>query len=175
MMKNKGKKLVVLLIACMILSMFSGMTVSAATDAEIFATTNTIKKESGKYYYVNASGKTDKKIGWKKVAGKYTYYIGKDGNVTAKITGGKYYKWNNGKWKKQSLKRNSTKKIYGKVFYVNKNGKIVKQTGWKKVAGKYTYYVGKNGTITARSNLIGSFCSNWFVCVRSNNFVTGFF
>ena len=60
MMKNKGKRLVVLLIAaCMILSMFSGMTVSAATDAEIYATTNTIKKDDEKYYYVNASGKTD--------------------------------------------------------------------------------------------------------------------
>ena len=94
MMKNKGKRLVVLLIAaCMILSMFSGMTVSAATDAEIYATTNTIKKVDEKYYYVDASGKTDKKTGWKKVAGKYTYYVGSKGNVTVKITGGKYYKW----------------------------------------------------------------------------------
>ena len=71
MMKNKGKRLVVLLIAaCMILSMFSGMTVSAATDAEIYATTNTIKKVDGKYYYVNASGKMDKKTG-----GKSTFTI----------------------------------------------------------------------------------------------------
>ena len=149
MMKNKGKRLVVLLIAaCMILSMFSGMTVSAATDAEIYATTNTIKKVDGKYYYVNASGKMDKKTGWKKVAGKYTYYVGSEGNVTVKITGGKYYKWSNGQFKKQSVKKNSTKTIQGKAFYINKNGNIEKKNGWKKVAGKYAYYVNSNGAVS---------------------------
>ena len=149
MMKNKGKRLVVLLIAaCMILSMFSGMTVSAATDAEIYATTNTIKKVDGKYYYVNASGKMDKKTGWKKVAGKYTYYVGSKGNVTVKITKGKYYKWSDGQFKKQPVKKNSTKTIGGKAFYVNKNGNIEKKTGWKKVAGKYAYYVNSNGAVS---------------------------
>lgn len=149
MMKNKGKRLVVLLIAaCMILSMFSGMTVSAATDAEIYATTNTIKKVDGKYYYVNASGKMDKKTGWKKVAGKYTYYVGSKGNVTVKITKGKYYKWSDGQFKKQPVKKNSTKTIKGKAFYVNKNGNIEKKTGWKKVAGKYAYYVNSNGAVS---------------------------
>ena len=148
-MKNKGKRLVVLLIAaCMILSMFSGMTVSAATDAEIYATTNTIKKVDGKYYYVNASGKMDKKTGWKKVAGKYTYYVGSKGNVTVKITKGKYYKWSDGQFKKQPVKKNSTKTIKGKAFYVNKNGNIEKKTGWKKVAGKYAYYVNSNGAVS---------------------------
>ena len=151
MMKNKGKRLVVLLIAaCMILSMFSGMTVSAATDAEIYATTNTIKKDDEKYYYVNASGKTDKKTGWKKVAGKYTYYVGSKGNVTVKITGGKYYKWSNGQFKKQPAKKNSTKIINGKAFYVNKNGNIEKKTGWKKVSGKYAYYVNGNGAVSVK-------------------------
>ena len=151
MMKNKGKRLVVLLIAaCMILSMFSGMTVSAATDAEIYATTNTIKKVDEKYYYVDASGKTDKKTGWKKVAGKYTYYVGSKGNVTVKITKGKYYKWSDGQFKKQPVKKNSTKTIQGKAFYVNKNGNIEKKTGWKKVAGKYTYYVGSKGNVTVK-------------------------
>lgn len=151
MMKNKGKRLVVLLIAaCMILSMFSGMTVSAATDAEIYATTNTIKKVDGKYYYVNASGKMDKKTGWKKVAGKYTYYVGSKGNVTVKITKGKYYKWSDGQFKKQPVKKNSTKTIKGKAFYVNKNGNIEKKTGWKKVAGKYAYYVNSNGVVSLK-------------------------
>ena len=151
MMKNKGKKLVVLLIAaCMILSMFSGMTVSAATDAEIYATTNTIKKVDGKYYYVNASGKMDKKTGWKKVAGKYTYYVGSKGNVTVKITKGKYYKWSDGQFKKQPVKKNSTKTIGGKAFYVNKNGNIEKKTGWKKIAGKYAYYVNSNGVVSLK-------------------------
>lgn len=151
MMKNKGKRLVVLLIAvCMILSMFSGMTVSAATDAEIYATTNTIKKVDGKYYYVNASGKMDKKTGWKKVAGKYTYYVGSKGNVTVKITKGKYYKWSDGQFKKQPVKKNSTKTIKGKAFYVNKNGNIEKKTGWKKIAGKYAYYVNSNGVVSLK-------------------------
>ena len=151
MMKNKGKRLVVLLIAaCMILSMFSGMTVSAATDAEIYATTNTIKKDDEKYYYVNASGKTDKKTGWKKVAGKYTYYVGSKGNVTVKITKGKYYKWSDGQFKKQPVKKNSTKTIKGKAFYVNKNGNIEKKTGWKKIAGKYAYYVNSNGVVSLK-------------------------
>ena len=151
MMKNKGKRLVVLLIAaCMILSMFSGMTVSAATDAEIYATTNTIKKVDEKYYYVDASGKTDKKTGWKKVAGKYTYYVGSKGNVTVKITKGKYYKWSDGQFKKQPVKKNSTKTIKGKAFYVNKNGNIEKKTGWKKIAGKYAYYVNSNGVVSLK-------------------------
>lgn len=151
MMKNKGKRLVVLLIAaCMILSMFSGMTVSAATDAEIYATTNTIKKVDEKYYYVDASGKTDKKTGWKKVAGKYTYYVGSKGNVTVKITKGKYYKWSDGQFKKQPVKKNSTKAIKGKAFYVNKNGNIEKKTGWKKIAGKYAYYVNSNGVVSLK-------------------------
>lgn len=151
MMKNKGKRLVVLLIAaCMILSMFSGMTVSAATDAETYATTNTIKKDDEKYYYVNASGKTDKKTGWKKVAGKYTYYVGSKGNVTVKITKGKYYKWSDGQFKKQPVKKNSTKTIKGKAFYVNKNGNIEKKTGWKKIAGKYAYYVNSNGVVSLK-------------------------
>lgn len=153
MMKNKGKRLVVLLIAaCMILSMFSGMsmTVSAATDAEIYATTNTIKKVDGKYYYVNASRKTDKKTGWKKVAGKYTYYVGPKGNVTVKITKGKYYKWSDGQFKKQPVRKNSTKTIKGKAFYVNKNGNIEKKTGWKKASGKYTCYVDKSGAVSIK-------------------------
>lgn len=151
MMKNKGKRLVVLLIAaCMILSMFSGMTVSAATNAEIYATTNTIKKVDGKYYYVNASGKMDKKTGWKKVAGKYTYYVGSKSNVTVKITKGKYYKWSDGQFKKQPVKKNSTKTIKGKAFYVNKNGNIEKKTGWKKIAGKYAYYVNSNGVVSLK-------------------------
>lgn len=151
MMKNKGKRLVVLLIAaCMILSMFSGMTVSAATDAEIYATTNTIKKVDEKYYYVNASGKMDKKTGWKKVAGKYTYYVGSKGNVTVKITKGKYYKWSDGQFKKQPVKKNSTKTIKGKAFYVNKNGNIEKKTGWKKIADKYAYYVNSNGVVSLK-------------------------
>lgn len=151
MMKKKGKRLVVLLIAaCMILSMFSGMTVSAATDAEIYATTNTIKKVDEKYYYVNASGKMDKKTGWKKVAGKYTYYVGSKGNVTVKITKGKYYKWSDGQFKKQPVKKNSTKTIKGKAFYVNKNGNIEKKTGWKKIAGKYAYYVNSNGVVSLK-------------------------
>lgn len=151
MMKNKGKRLVVLLIAaCMILSMFSGMTVSAATDAEIYATTDTIKKVDEKYYYVNASGKMDKKTGWKKVAGKYTYYVGSKGNVTVKITKGKYYKWSDGQFKKQPVKKNSTKTIKGKAFYVNKNGNIEKKTGWKKIAGKYAYYVNSNGVVSLK-------------------------
>jgi len=150
-MKNKGKRLVVLLIAaCMILSMFSGMTVSAATNAEIYATTNTIKKVDGKYYYVNASGKMDKKTGWKKVAGKYTYYVGSKSNVTVKITKGKYYKWSDGQFKKQPVKKNSTKTIKGKAFYVNKNGNIEKKTGWKKIAGKYAYYVNSNGVVSLK-------------------------
>ncbi len=157
MMKNKGKRLVVLLIAaCMILSMFSGMTVSAATDAEIYATTNTIKKVDEKYYYVDASGKMDKKTGWKKVAGKYTYYVGSKGNVTVKITKGKYYKWSDGQFKKQPVKKNSTKTIKGKAFYVNKNGNIEKKTGWKKVAGEYTYYVGTKGSVLYKETAKGT-------------------
>ena len=165
MMKNKGKKLVVLLIAaCMILSMFSGMTVSATTDAEIYATTNTIKKVDGKYYYVNASGKMDKKTGWKKVAGKYTYYVGSKGNVTVKITKGKYYKWSDGQFKKQPVKKNSTKTIKGKAFYVSED-KIVRKTGWKRVSGAKLssitnprgYYVGTKGSVLYKETAKGTY------------------
>ena len=167
MMKNKGKRLVVLLIAaCMILSMFSGMTVSAATDAEIYATTNTIKKVDEKYYYVDASGKTDKKTGWKKVAGKYTYYVGSKGNVTVKITGGKYYKWSNGKFKQQSLEKYNGKiiTIGKKAFYVSEN-KIVRKTGWNRVSDPESfsitsprgYYVGTKGSVLYKETAKGTY------------------
>ena len=94
--------------------------------------------------------KTDKKTGWKKVAGKYTYYVGPKGNVTVKITKGKYYKWSDGQFKKQPVKKNSTKIISGKAFYVNAKGKIDKKTDWKKVSGKYTCYVDKSGAVSIK-------------------------
>ena len=83
----KGKRLIVFLVAVsmMLVSMFSGLPVSAASETEadtVFAEaelmgkkTCTIKKKSSRYYYVNAKGKTTKKKGWQKnVSGDYTYY-----------------------------------------------------------------------------------------------------
>ena len=166
----KGKKLIVLLMAvCMMISMSFGMVAEAATtaastqeQAELMAgKAYTIKKgKSGKWFYQNSKGKTDKKQGWKKdKSGKYAYYVGSKEYVTAKVTGGKYYKWSNNRWKKQPLKKNSTKKICGKVFYVNKNGKISRTTGWKKVSGKYAYYVNGNGAVSVK--ITGGVYQKW--------------
>jgi hypothetical protein len=157
----KGKKLIVFLMAvCMMISMSFGMVAEAATtaastqeQAELMAgKAYTIKKgKSGKWFYQNSRGKTDKKQGWKKdKSGKYAYYVGSKGYVTAKVTGGVYYKWSDKKWKKQTLKKNSTKTICGKAFYVNENGKISKTTGWMKVSGKYAYYVNGNGAVSVK-------------------------
>lgn len=157
----KGKKLIVFLMAvCMMISMSFGMVAEAATTAastqeraELMAgKAYTIKKgKSGKWFYQNSRGKTDKKQGWKKdKSGKYAYYVGSKGYVTAKVTGGVYYKWSDKKWKKQTLKKNSTKTICGKAFYVNENGKISKTTGWMKVSGKYAYYVNGNGAVSVK-------------------------
>ncbi len=157
----KGKKLIVLLMAvCMMISMSFGMVAEAATtaastqeQAELMAgKAYTIKKgRSGKWFYQNSKGKTDKKQGWKKdKSGKYAYYVGSKGYVTAKVTSGVYQKWSNNQWKKQTLKKNSTKTICGKAFYVNKNGNIEKKTGWKKVSGKYAYYVNGNGAVSVK-------------------------
>ena len=95
----KGNKLIVLLMAvCMMISMSFGMVAEAATtaastqeQAELMAgKAYTIKKgRSGKWFYQNSKGKTDKKQGWKKdKSGKYAYYVGSKGYVTAKVTGG---------------------------------------------------------------------------------------
>ena len=166
----KGKKLIVLLMAvCMMISMSFGMVAEAATtvastqeQAELMAgKAYTIKKgRSGKWFYQNSKGKTDKKQGWKKdKSGKYAYYVGSKGYVTAKVTGGVYYKWSGKKWKKQSLQKNSTKTICGKAFYVNKNGNISRTAGWKKVSGKYAYYVNGNGAVSVK--ITGGVYQKW--------------
>lgn len=151
-MMNKGKKFIVLLLAvCMILTMFSGVTVSAATDVELYsAKVCTIKpKASGKYYYYNEKGKKDTTKGWKKNEdGKYTYYVNGNGVVSVKVTKSGYYKWTKKGFKKQSLKKNSIKKIKGKAFFVGKDGKFDNSAGKKKVSKTLSYYVNKNGVVS---------------------------
>ena len=162
----KGKRLIVFLIAVsmMLVSMFSVMPVSAASETEadtVFAEaelmgkkTCTIKKKSSKYYYVNAKGKTTKKKGWQKnVSGDYTYFVGSKGYVTAKITNGNYYKWKSGRFVRTSLSKykGKTVKLKGNTFYVKKNGKISKTKGWQKnTSGDYAYYIGEKGNVTAK-------------------------
>ena len=121
--------------------------------AELSAVTCTIKKIDNKYYYKNASGKTDKKTGWKKNQnGKYVYYVGSKGYVTEKISGGYWYHFSGKKFVKKSLSsyKNKTKTIRKKIFFVNSKGKIVLKSGWKKVSGVYTYYVSGTGTASVK-------------------------
>lgn len=121
--------------------------------AELSAATCTIKKNNNKYYYKNASGKTDKKTGWKKNQnGKYVYYVGSKGYVTEKISGGYWYHFSGKKFVKKSLSsyKNKTKTIGKKIFFVNSKGKIVLKSGWKKVSGVYTYYVSGTGTASVK-------------------------
>ena len=83
---KRVKKLLSLLITFTLIFTMSGVVYAAADDtatisayektdkkvAELSAATCTIKKNDNKYYYKNASGKTDKKTGWKKNQnGKY--------------------------------------------------------------------------------------------------------
>lgn len=169
---KRSKKLIVLLVAVsMFISMFSGVIAEAAetgadtdtvvSEAELLGKkTCTIKKKDGKYYYVNTKSKTDKKQGWKKNKDEdYTYYVGKNGYVTVKIAHENYYKWSDSdkEFKKVSLKKKKYKgktvTIQKKAFYVDKNGKIVQETGWKKKSGKRTYYVGKNGTVQTNTTI----------------------
>ena len=162
----KGKRLIVFLVAVsmMLVSMFSGLPVSAAAETEadtVFAEaelmgkkTCTIKKKKSRYYYVNAKGRTTKKKGWQKNAGgDYTYFVGSKGYVTAKITNGNYYKWKSGRFVRTSLSKykGKTVKLKGNTFYVKKNGKISKTKGWQKNAGgDYAYYIGEKGNVTAK-------------------------
>ena len=121
--------------------------------AELSAATCTITKNNNKYYYKNASGKTDKKTGWKKNQnGQYVYYVGSKGYVTEKISGGYWYHFSGKKFVKKSLSsyKNKTKTIGKKIFFVNSKGKIVLKSGWKKVSGVYTYYVSKTGTASVK-------------------------
>ena len=111
------------------------------------------QKNDNKYYYKNASGKTDKKTGWKKNQnGKYVYYVGSKGYVTEKISGGYWYHFSGKKFVKKSLSsyKNKTKTIGKKIFFVNSKGKIVLKSGWKKVSGVYTYYVSGTGTASVK-------------------------
>ena len=121
--------------------------------AELSAATCTITKNDNKYYYKNASGKTDKKTGWKKNQnGQYVYYVGSNGYVTEKISGGYWYHFSGKKFVKKSLSsyKNKTKTIGKKIFFVNSKGKIVLKSGWKKLSGVYTYYVSGTGTASVK-------------------------
>lgn len=161
------KKLLSLLITFTLIFTMSGVVYAAADDtatisayektdkkvAELSAATCTITKNNNKYYYKNASGKTDKKTGWKKNQnGKYVYYVGSKGYVTEKISGGYWYHFSGKKFVKKSLSsyKNKTKTIGKKIFFVNSKGKIVLKSGWKKVSGVYTYYVSKTGTASVK-------------------------
>ena len=161
------KELLSLLITFTLIFTMSGVVYAAADDtatisayektdkkaAELLATTCTIKKNDNKYYYKNASGKTDKKTGWKKNQnGQYVYYVGSKGYVTEKISGGYWYHFSGKKFVKKSLSsyKNKAKTIGKKIFFVNSKGKIVLKSGWKKVSGVYTYYVSKTGTASVK-------------------------
>lgn len=161
------KKLLSLLITFTLIITMSGVVYAAVDDtatisayektdkkaAELSAATCTIKKNDNKYYYKNASGKTDKKTGWKKNQnGKYVYYVGSKGYVTEKISGGYWYHFSGKKFVKKSLSsyKNKTKTIGKKIFFVNSKGKIVLKSGWKKVSGVYTYYVSGTGTASVK-------------------------
>ena len=161
------KELLSLLITFTLIFTMSGVVYAAADDtatisayektdkkvAELSAATCTIKKNDNKYYYKNASGKTDKKTGWKKNQnGQYVYYVGSKGYVTEKISGGYWYHFSGKKFVKKSLSsyKNKAKTIGKKIFFVNSKGKIVLKSGWKKVSGVYTYYVSKTGTASVK-------------------------
>ena len=110
-------------------------------------------KLKGKTFYVKTNGKISKTKGWKKnTSGDYAYYIGEKGNVTAKITKGKYYKSKSDGFVLATLSgRATTAKLNSRYFYINTNGKIVISAGWKKNAsGTYAYYVSANGSVTAK-------------------------
>ena len=164
---KRVKKLLSLLITFTLIFTMSGVVYAAADDtatisayektdkkvAELLAATCTIKKNDNKYYYKNASGKTDKKTGWKKNQnGHYVYYVGSKGYVTEKISGGYWYHFSGRKFVKKSLSsyKNKTKTIGKKIFFVNSKGKIVLKSGWKKVSGVYTYYVSGTGTASVK-------------------------
>lgn len=161
------KKLLSLLITFTLIFTMSGVVYAAADDtatisayektdkkvAELSAATCTITKNDNKYYYKNASGKTDKKTGWKKNQnGQYVYYVGSKGYVTEKISGGYWYHFSGKKFVKKSLSsyKNKTKTIGKKIFFVTSKGKIVLKSGWKKLSGVYTYYVSKTGTASVK-------------------------
>lgn len=161
------RKLLSLLITFTLIFTMSGAVYASADDtatisayektdkkvAELSAATCTITKNDNKYYYKNASGKTDKKTGWKKNQnGQYVYYVGSKGYVTEKISGGYWYHFSGKKFVKKSLSsyKNKTKTIGKKIFFVNSKGKIVLKSGWKKVSGVYTYYVSGTGTASVK-------------------------
>ncbi len=164
---RKIKKLLSLLITFTLIFTMSGAVYASTDDtatisayektdkkvAELSAATFTITKNDNKYYYKNASGKIDKKTGWKKNQnGQYVYYVGSKGYVTEKISGGYWYHFSGKKFVKKSLSsyKNKTKTIGKKIFFVNSKGKIVLKSGWKKLSGVYTYYVSGTGTASVK-------------------------
>ncbi len=156
------------------------MTISSEyteNTAELLATKkSTIKKKNGKWYYVNSKGKVSKKKGWKTNSkGLYTYYVGKKGYVTYKIKSGKLYKWSNNKWKKVTLKKNSTKKVAGKVFVTNSKKNIVRKTNtWKKI-GSVKYFLNGKGIASykIKSNKLYKWKNAKWVTVKKNTTING--
>ena len=160
LLKGKGKLaclLTLLIVSFCLLSCFFYFKTTMAyeqaldgTQAEIMASRNnyTIKEENGKYYYYDSNGNKVTTKGWKKNgSGQYTYYVGNDGYITARIKNGKYEEWKNG-WSKKTLKKSSIKKLHNKYFYVNKNGNVSKTTGWKRIGENDVCYVDKDGTVS---------------------------
>lgn len=160
LLKGKGKLaclLTLLIVSFCLLSCFFYFKTTMAyeqtsdgTQAEIMASgmKYTIKKTNGKYYYYGSNGNKVTTKGWKKNgSGQYTYYVGNDGYITARIKNGKYEEWKNG-WSKKTLKKSSIKKLHNKYFYVNKNGNVSKTTGWKRIGENDVCYVDKDGTVS---------------------------
>lgn len=177
LLKGKGKLaclLTLLIVSFCLLSCFFYFKTTMAyeqaldgTQAEIMASRNnyTIKEENGKYYYYDSNGNKVTTKGWKKNGSKqYTYYVGDNGYITVKIKGGIYYKLNErGKFDKQTIsKKNCSKTIKGKVFYVDNNKKIDQSKGWKKKNGKYSYYVGENGCVRWQIKKNGDHLTTYF-------------
>ena len=102
--------------------------------------TNRWIKVDGKYYYMDANGKT------KKNAWQGAYYLGKDGvMLTNAFTPDGYYVGSDGVYV-----RNQKVTVDGKVYYLNADGKVAKNQ-WSG-----DYYLDRNGNVV-KNKWIGNY------------------
>lgn len=131
---------------------------------------NTWKTINGNKYYFGPSSKAY--TGLRKI-GNYYYYFGAKGvmakNKFLKISGKKYYFGGNGRayigvrrvngevynFSSKGYLTTGIKKVYGRLYLFDENGKVVRRSGWYTSKKGNKYYLKSNGSLVTGYKKIG--------------------
>ena len=119
------------------------------------SSTNTWKKQDGKWQYIDGTGQPMKNKWWFDVNDGNNYYLDGDGYAATgwKAVNGKWYYFNEG-----GAMQTGWIKLSGKWYYLNKGG--VMQTGWIKDSNNKWYYLSNDGAMM--TGWIQDTDGNWY-------------